>query len=134
MSCSQETLLFKTAHWRLNSNHTWLKYSKTRKKLTNALRTAKVQYLKNLSTAIRSPRDFRSSYHKLSPKRQRTTASDLKFRYHMASSSISKTYFSTNFSSPALPVLLCLGVLTSLRVRQADLALFFQTSAVPRRF
>ena len=71
-SCSQETLLFKTAHWRLNSNHTWLKYIKTRKKLTNALRTAKVQYLENLSTAIHSPCDFRSSYHKLSPKRQCT--------------------------------------------------------------
>ena len=53
---------------RLNSDHAWSKYIKTRHHLTSALRAAKVQYLKNLSTTIHSPSDFWVSCHKLSPK------------------------------------------------------------------
>ena len=44
-----------------------------------------------------------------------------------------KPILSTNFSSPALPVQLCLCVQIPLNLRQADLALYSQTSVVPRR-
>ena len=99
--------LFKLAK-RLNSDHAWLKYSKARNKLISALRAAKAQYLENLSTAIRSFRDFWVSYHKLSPKRQHT-ATDLKYNSHTASISIRKAnllnqFFKSCFTSSTQPL------------------------------
>ena len=114
--------LFKLAK-RLNSDHAWLKYSKARNKLTSALRAAKAQYLENLSSAIRSPRDFSVSYHKLSPKRQRI-ATDLKYNSHSASTSFNKAnllnqFFKSCFTCSTLP--LCADISQPLASRSGPL-------------
>ena len=56
---------------RLNTTNSWLKYNKARNRATSALRKAKQSFFTNLSSRIRSPKDFWSAYHKLSPKHHR---------------------------------------------------------------
>ena len=56
---------------RLNTSNSWLKYNKARNRATSALRKAKQSFFTNLSNKIRSPKDFWSAYHKLSPKHHR---------------------------------------------------------------
>ena len=64
------------------------------------------QYLENLSTTIRSPRDFWASYHKLSPKNQ-WISTDLKYNSFTASTSANKAnllqFFNSCFTSPTTP-------------------------------
>ena len=66
----KEQCLFSQAKL-INSDRAWSKYNKVRNQVTSALRSAKRKFFKQLSTNIKSPRDFWSAYHKLSPKKSR---------------------------------------------------------------
>ncbi len=85
---------------KLNSTSAWSKYNTMRNLVTAALRSARKKFFKNLSSKLHSPRDFWSTYHKLSSKKSRIPV-DLCFGNHTACDTQSKQVCSTSFSHPA---------------------------------
>ena len=54
-----------------NSPSAWFSFRKARNNAVTALRSAKRQFLQNLSSSVRNPRQFWSAYYSLRPNRQR---------------------------------------------------------------
>ena len=81
---------------KLNTSNSWLKYNKARNRATSALRKAKQSFFTNLFSKIRSPKDFWSAYHKLSPKHNRIPE-DLSYLSQIARDPKEKANLLNNF-------------------------------------
>ena len=64
--------LFKQAKL-LKTKQTWSKYTSAWNKVLSALRSVKTNLLKSLADKLKSPRDFWSAYHSLSPQKKQDT-------------------------------------------------------------
>lgn len=112
---------------RLNTERTWIKYSKARNKATTALRSAKSNFFKSLSTKLKSPKDFWATYHKLSPKKDRIPT-DLKLENTTARTSHAKANLLNNFISS------CFSHSTRLNIRDLQpTTIGSRLSSVPTR-
>ena len=58
----------------LNSPAAWLSYRKARNRAVSAIRSAKKKFFSNLSSLVKTPKEFWSAYHSLLPNRQRIPA------------------------------------------------------------
>ena len=90
---------------RLNSERAWAKYNKARNQVTSALRSAKATFFSNLSSSVKSSKDFWAVFNRLTPNRQRIP-DNLTHNAHSAKSSQDKAdllnrFFASCFTSPA---------------------------------
>ena len=95
--------LFKQAKL-LKTKQTWSKYTSAQNKVLSALRSAKSNFLKSLADKLKSPRDFWSAYHSLSPQKNRVPA-ELKHDNSTATTSLEKANllnrrFASCFTAP----------------------------------
>ena len=98
--------LYKEAK-RRSTDRTWRRYSQVRNKVTAALRAANTTYFEDLSSNLKTSKDFCSAYNKLTPKKDRIPV-DLKLGSTIATSSSQKAkllnkIFSTCFSPISNP-------------------------------
>ena len=100
---TKDLKLFKQAKL-LKTKQTWSKYTSARNKVLSALRSAKSNFLKSLADKLKSPRDFWSAYHSLSPQKNRVPA-ELKHDNSTATTSLEKANllnrrFASFFTTP----------------------------------
>ena len=101
----KKACLFRRAR-RLGTTKAWQKYSMTRNRVTAALRRAKAAYFEELSSKLRSPKDFWSAYHKLLPKKDRIPVDlhlgNLKATTSTQNANLLNYFCSTCFSPPSV--------------------------------
>ena len=96
--------LFKRAK-HLNSGNAWAAYNKVRNQVTSALRSAKKNFITKLSDNIHSPKDFWSTYYKLSPTRScfpdTLSHQSVKVQRPLEKANLFNQFFSSCFSRPS---------------------------------
>ena len=88
--------LYKEAK-RRSMDRAWRRYSQVHNKVTAALRAAKATYFDDLSSKLKTPKDFWSAYHKLTSKKDCIPV-DLKLGSSVATSSSQKANLPNKFS------------------------------------